>query len=52
MPMYASQRSTTITPIAEDISARGLSLPSYPALADNDMARVSKALKNAIANSD
>ena len=49
MPMYALRRATTVTPIAENISARGLSLPSYPALTDRDIARVAESLRGAIA---
>jgi perosamine synthetase len=41
MPMYASEERF---PVAEDIAARGLSLPSYPLLSDDDVARVVDAL--------
>lgn len=45
MPMYATCQSL---PVAEDISQRGISLPSYPALTDDDLGRVADALKAAI----
>ena len=45
MPMYATRQSL---PVADDISRRGISLPSYPALTDNDVVRVADALRNAI----
>ena len=45
MPMYADGRSL---PVAEDISRRGISLPSYPGLADDELLRVADALKAAI----
>ncbi|WP_052389760.1 DegT/DnrJ/EryC1/StrS family aminotransferase [Belnapia moabensis] len=41
MPMYASQERF---PVAENIAARGLSLPSYPLLSDEDVTRVVDAL--------
>jgi perosamine synthetase len=45
MPMYATGQSL---PVAEDISNRGISLPSYPALTDDQVLRVADALKAAI----
>lgn len=45
MPMYASGQSL---PVAEDISQRGISLPSYPSLTDDDVVRVAEAVKSAI----
>lgn len=45
MPMYATGQSL---PVAEEISRRGISLPSYPGLADDDVARVADALRLAI----
>ncbi|MFH5923534.1 DegT/DnrJ/EryC1/StrS family aminotransferase [Roseomonas xinghualingensis] len=45
MPMYLRDERF---PIAEDIAARGLSLPSYPLLSDADVARVVQALGNAL----
>ena len=45
MPMYADGRSL---PVAEDISRRGISLPSYPGLTDDELLRVADALKAAI----
>ena len=45
MPMYASAESF---PVAEDVSARGISLPSYPALTDADVARVCDTLAAAL----
>jgi perosamine synthetase len=46
MPMYRTEQSF---PVSEDISARGLSLPSYPALTDADVLRVVDALAAALA---
>jgi len=46
MPMY---RSSERFPVAEDIAARGLSLPSYPALTDDEVAAVAAALTSACA---
>lgn len=45
MPMYATGQSL---PVAEDISRRGISLPSYPDLSDADVLRVVDALLSAI----
>ena len=45
MPMYAKGERF---PVAEDIAARGLSLPSYPTLSDADMDRVADALGAAL----
>lgn len=45
MPMYLSGGHF---PIAQDISARGLSLPSYPQLTDQDLARVVDAVGSAL----
>lgn len=45
MPMYAAGESF---PVAEDIAKRGISLPSYPSLTDNDVIRVADALATAI----
>lgn len=45
MPMYLTSESF---PIAQDISARGLSLPSYPQLTDLDINRVVDALGSAL----
>jgi perosamine synthetase len=44
MPMYLSD---TKFPRAEDVSERGLSLPSFPALDDGDIERVVGLLKSA-----
>ncbi|QIL01453.1 DegT/DnrJ/EryC1/StrS aminotransferase family protein [Sphingomonas sinipercae] len=41
LPMYRSDRPF---PVAEDIAARGISLPSYPALTDEQVRQVSDAL--------
>jgi perosamine synthetase len=35
-------------PVAQDIAARGISLPSYPQLSANDMARTVEALEIAL----
>jgi perosamine synthetase len=45
MPMYAKGQAL---PIAEGISARGMSLPSYPALTEAEMNRVVEALAAAL----
>ena len=45
MPMYLRHESF---PVAQDIAARGLSLPSYPLLNDKDVARVVTALAEAL----
>jgi perosamine synthetase len=45
LPMYA--RGQTF-PIAEDISSRGISLPSYPTLTSTDLDRVALALSAAL----
>lgn len=45
MPMYLSEEKF---PIAEDIAARGISLPSYPQLDDDQIAFVSKCLTEAV----
>jgi perosamine synthetase len=45
MPMY---RRDEEFPVSEDISARGLSLPSYPALGDADVLRVAETLAAAL----
>jgi perosamine synthetase len=45
MPMYAKGERF---PVAEDIAARGLSLPSYPTLEDADLDRVADALGEAL----
>jgi perosamine synthetase len=49
MPMYASGQSL---PIAEDISRRGISLPSFPGLKDDEVLRVADALKDAVRAQD
>ena len=46
MPMYAKNQSL---PVSENISARGISLPSYPGLSDHDLGRVADALAAALA---
>ena len=45
MPMYATGQSL---PVAEDIARRGISLPSYPGLSDEQVVRVADALKSAL----
>jgi len=45
MPMY---RQNLDLPVAEDVAARGISLPSYPALSDEEVVRVASAMKKAI----
>jgi len=46
MPMYRTDRSY---PVAEDIAARGISLPSYPGLTDNQIAQISDTLLKILA---
>jgi perosamine synthetase len=48
MPMYSRQRNTTVALVAEEISSRGISLPSYPALTEPELHRVAVALKAAL----
>lgn len=48
MPMYLSDKPF---PVAEDIASRGISLPSFPGLSDNQVAQVSDALLKVLANS-
>lgn len=43
MPMYFKKKEKF--PIAEDISARGINLPSYPNLSKNDVLYICKAIK-------
>ncbi len=45
MPMYVS---TEAFPIAQDIAERGVSLPSYPTMSDDDVDRVVGALRRAL----
>ena len=45
MPMY---RSDEQLPVAQDIASRGLSLPSYPTMSDDDVERVCAALRDAL----
>lgn len=45
MPMY---RSDERFPVAEDIAARGISLPSYPTLSDDQVRRVASTLRQAV----
>jgi perosamine synthetase len=45
MPMYLRHEHF---PVAQDIAARGLSLPSYPLLSDKDVARVVGTLAEAL----
>lgn len=45
MPMYTSDEEF---PVAQDIAARGLSLPSYPTMSDEDVERVVDALQAAL----
>jgi perosamine synthetase len=46
MPMY--QRGETF-PLSEELADRGVSLPSYPGMSDNDVDRVVEALRVALA---
>ena len=45
MPMY---QEATSYPISEAISARGISLPSYPMLSEKDVDRIARSLERAI----
>ena len=45
MPMY---QETTSYPVSEAISARGISLPSYPMLGEKDVDRIARSLERAI----
>ncbi|SHI56031.1 perosamine synthetase [Roseomonas rosea] len=45
MPMYRSEEHF---PVAEDIAVRGISLPSFPALTDDELGRVCETLRNAL----
>ena len=45
MPMY---RSNVHLPVSEDIAARGLSLPSYPGLTEDEISTVVRSLQRAI----
>jgi perosamine synthetase len=44
MPMYQASDMPAL-PVAEDIAARGLSLPSYPTLTEAEMEQVAAALR-------
>ncbi len=45
MPMYDSGEHLSVS---EDVSARGISLPSYPSLTGHDIQRVAEALSHAL----
>jgi len=49
MPAYAEMARGLSLPVAEEISARGMSLPSYPGLTMRDQVRVVSALRDALA---
>lgn len=49
MPMYQREERY---PVAEDIAARGISLPSFPALTDDELARVCETLTQALRSQD
>ena len=40
MPIFADRATAVHTPVAEDIASRGISLPSYPTLSEEDQRRV------------
>ena len=46
--MPPHRRTDVRLPVAEEIAARGISLPSYPALSDGDIDRVCQVLVDAI----
>lgn len=45
MPMYLQEDQF---PVAQDVAARGISLPSYPTLTDNEVRRVAGTLREAV----
>ncbi|MHB8530308.1 MAG: DegT/DnrJ/EryC1/StrS family aminotransferase [Caulobacteraceae bacterium] len=49
MPYFVAAGLRARTPVADDLSTRGISLPSYPALTRADQERVASALFEAIA---
>jgi perosamine synthetase len=49
MPAYAEMARGLSLPVAEEISARGMSLPSFPGLTMRDQQRVVTALRQALA---
>jgi len=48
MPMYADPAASVRIPVAENIAARGISLPSYPGLTEADQQRVVDAFTRAL----
>jgi perosamine synthetase len=50
MPMYASE-SAARYPVAESLGARGINLPSWPGLSDDDVAQVCAVIRDSIAAS-
>ena len=46
MPMYCQPLSSL--PVTEDLSARGLNLPSYPQLSRQDVGEIAAALRSAL----
>lgn len=48
MPMYFSDSGGEKFPVAEEISLRGISLPSYPALKDEEIKAAADSLKKSI----
>ena len=46
MPMYAADNDASAFPIAQSIADRGISLPSYPALEEEDVAIICKQIKD------
>jgi perosamine synthetase len=50
LPVYAREgQAAERFPVAEDIQARGLSLPSYPSLTPSEMEHVVRSLRQALA---
>jgi perosamine synthetase len=49
MPTYVDLSASVRSPVAEDVAARGISLPSYPTLTEQDQQRVVVALARALA---
>jgi perosamine synthetase len=48
MPMYAAKYESL--PIAEDISRRGINLPSYPTLTEDDIKSISDTIADFFRN--
>ena len=49
LPPYAPQAQGAAFPVAQSLSARGISLPSFPGLTEDEAARVCAALRKSLA---